>query len=248
MATLVLEHSEVSRSNRLGAVLRDHGHKLDIRRLHRGEDVPTDLEGIDAIVVLGGPHRPDDDEQPWMAPELALLRAAHESEIPIFGICLGSQLLARALGGEIAKLDGGLEFGWHEVMLTPAGREDPLFAGIPWTSMQLHHHRYHIATLPPGARVLAKSEKTPVQAWSMGLRTYAVQYHPEAYADTLRTWMDDEPEVFDESGQTRDEVERGIDAHDADHERLAQRLFERIALCLMPLDRRFAGIAKAVHH
>lgn len=248
MATLVLEHSDLARSARLGAALRDHGHRLDIRRLHRGERVPADLDGIDGIVVMGGGFDPVDDTQPWMGAELALLKAAHEAQTPILGICLGCQLLARALGGSVERLEGGIEFGWHEVALTPVGREDPLLQGIPWRSMQIHHHAWHVTKLPEGAKPLARSARTPIQAWTCGVRTWGIQYHPEASAETIRRWMDEEPQVLAESGQARDAVEAASAAHDVDHARLADRLFERVALLQMPLDRRFAGIAKALHH
>ena len=244
MATLILEHSDLARSNRLGIVLRDQGHRLDIRKLHRGDAVPSDLDEIDAVISMGGGMAPDDTSPAWYTPELELIRAAHAAQLPVLGICFGSQLVGQALGGEVATLDGGIELGWHDVNLTPLGRDEPLFAGIPWTSKQMHWHSYHVATLPADSRVLASSARTPHQAWMCGLRTLAIQYHPEAFAETLLSWADDEPQSVSAAGTTRDALVADNERYDADHARLATRLFERIALMLMPIDRRYAGAGR----
>jgi GMP synthase-like glutamine amidotransferase len=247
MATVIFEHSAVTGSDRLGVVLRDHGHKLHVIRPDLGEAIPTDLDGIDAIVACGGPQAPNEDLD-WIDAEMELMRAAHEASVPMLGLCLGCELLGRALGGKLDQLEGGIECGWHEVTLTPAGREDPLFQGLPWWSMQAHWHRWHVAELPEGARILAKSERTPAQAWALGLRTYGIQYHPEAYARTIEQWAADEPETLKEVGMTAEQLRAANEQHDAVAERLALRLFERVALLLMPLDRRYAGISKDLHH
>jgi GMP synthase-like glutamine amidotransferase len=248
MATFIFEHSDRTGAERLGEVLRDHGQKLQIIRAHRDEAIPTDLDGIDAIVICGGPQSPVDDSLPWLKKEMDLLRLAHGASLPIVGICLGCQVVARALGGEVALLDGGVEWGFHEVTLTPAGREDPLFAGLPWRSMQISAHSYHVQTAPPGARVLASSQRTPIQAWGLGLRTYGIQYHPEAYPETVERWADDEPETLEEAGLTREQLRRQVEEHYPAFARLAQRLFDAMALLLMPLDRRYVGAIKDLHH
>jgi len=270
MATLIIEHSDSAGSGRFGEVLRDHGHRLEIVRVRRGDAIPADLAGIDAIVACGGPQSPTDDTHSWLAPEMDLLRMAHETSLPVLGLCLGCQVLARALGGDVGPLEpqdlqhhrddaarptpaateppeSGVECGWHEVTLTAVGREDPIFAGISWKSMQMHWHRYHVTTPPPGARLLARSAATPVQAWSLGLRTYGIQYHPEAYVQTIERWTDEEPETLEQVGLTREVLCRDTDRYYPVFARLARRLFESMALLLMPLDRRY-GIAKEIHH
>jgi len=248
MATLILEHSDQSNAGRLGTALRDHGHRLDVRRLHRGDAVPGDLDHVDAVISCGGPASPVDDSVDWMAAELALLRDAHEAGLPVVGVCLGNQLLARALGGTVSPLDGAPGYGWDEVRLTPAGREDPLFAGVAWSSPQMQWHAYHVSETPAEARVLAASERTPVEAWALGLRTYGFQYHFEASRRELAMWADDEPDALAKVGLTRAELDAQTDANYDAFARLGERLAKTIALVLMPVDRRYAGVVKDLHH
>ena len=133
MPILVLEHSDRCRCGRLAAILRDHGgHVLDVRRLHDGDSIPQDLDGIDGVISMGGPMSPQDDSQPWLESELRLLARAASMDLPVLGICLGCQLLARALGGEVEQRPEGPRLGWGEIDLTPDGQEDRLFAGLPW--------------------------------------------------------------------------------------------------------------------
>ena len=249
MSTLILEHSDHSGADRFTPLLRDRGHRLDIRRLHHGDSLPSDLDGVDAIVSCGGAPNPlDDAEHPWMAAEVDLLREAHASDRAVIGICLGSQLLARALGGTVARLEGGIELGWMPVRLTPDGREDPVFAGVAWESRQLHAHRWHVSELPPGSTLLASSDRCRVQAWRCGMRSYGFQYHLEAHHDSIGQWCSQDPASLSEAGTTREAIDAGTEAHWESAARLADRVFDRLAMLVMPLDRRVAGIARDLHH
>ena len=201
MAIVILEHGPSTGAMRLAAALRDYGHRIRVIELHAGATVPADLDDTDGIVATGGNCSADDTE-PWLAPEMELPARADAAQLPVIGICLGSQVLARALGGEVGKMDGGIELGWHEVALTPVGAEDPLFAGIAWTSMQFHWHQDEVTKMPDGARVLATSQRCQAQAWARGLRTYGFQYHPEVYADTPEAWAARHPDALLKAGST----------------------------------------------
>lgn len=248
MAILIFEHGSPSGAERLGVTLRDYGQKLRIIRPVHGDSIPPDLDNVDGIISCGGPQSAYDDSLDWLEPQMQLIRTAHEIEMPVLGICLGCQILARALGGRVEKNPKGIEFGWHEINLTPAGREDSLHTGLPWTSMQFHHHRDHVAELPPGARLLASSEKCKVQAWSIGLRSYGFQHHPEVTINTIESWMRSEPEALQESNLSAEDLRRETQHLYPAFERLSRRLFESIALFLMPVDRRYEGIVKELHH
>jgi GMP synthase (glutamine-hydrolysing) len=247
MAILIFEHSPRSTIARLGLTLRDTGHRLRIVALHRGEPIPPDLDDVDGIISCGGPQSATDDALEWLEPEMELLRAAHEAEMPIVGLCLGCQILARALGGEVGRMEKP-EIGWHEVSLTPVGREDPLFAGVAWKSMQPHWHHEHVTALPPGARLLASSAHCKGQAWSAGLRTYAFQWHVEMNRDSLDGFAQHDAAGMKAAHATLDALHKGTETHWPAFERLSQRLFDQIALLLMPVDRRFRGLVKDLHH
>lgn len=248
MAILVIEHSARSGIQRLGRILRSYGHRLRYVRFHLGEAIPPDLDDVDGIVSCGGSPSANDDNLPWLDSEMQLLRQAHAMQMPIVGLCLGSQILARALGGEVAQMKGGPEVGWHEVCLTPAGREDPLHAGIGWRSIQAHFHYDAVTEPPPGAHLLASSDRCKVQAWVLGLRTYGFQYHPEIDSDSMAAIIDDDPELLTKSHQTRDQIVNGTKKYFPAFERITNRLFENIALLLMPVERRYHGLVKDLHH
>ena len=247
MAIVVFEHSPSTGAQRLAATLRDYGHRLRVIALHETGPVPPDLDDVDGVVTTGGPQSALGDH-PWLEPEITYLRMAREAELPVVGICLGCQVLARALGGEVGPVEGGIELGWHDVSHTPAGAEDPLHAGIAWTAPMLHWHREQVTEVPPGARVLATSQRCAVQAWALGLRTYGFQYHPEAVPETVETWAAEEPAALDEAGVTLDQLKaRTAEVYPA-FERLTARLFEWMSLLLMPADRRIRGLVKDLHH
>ncbi len=250
MAIIVLEHSESAGCRRLGQTLRDHGHRLRVIEVHGSDSVPVDLHDVDGVISCGGPQSLQGSE-PWLAREMDLLKVAHAEALPVVGICLGSQILGKALGGEVGRVeeeDGGIELGWHEVCLTDVGQEDPILSGQPWRSMQVHWHREHLQTPPPGARVLACSQRSPVQAWALGLRTYGFQYHPEVDENSIKSWAAEEPQALQEARITIERLNEETRRYYPAFERLSDRLFELMALYLMPADRRIAGLARDLHH
>ena len=246
MAIVVFEHGASAGAQRLGRTLRDYGHRLRVVALHAGGEVPADLDDVDGVLTCGG-HHSLHNGPPWLEREMGYLKAAHEEALPVVGVCLGCQILAKALGGEVGPLEG-IELGWHPVDLTAAGIEDPLHAGLPWSSMQLHWHRDEVKAVPPDARVLARSTRSPVQAWALGLRTYGFQYHPEVELETAERWADEDPQGLEQAGISREQLREQTRLHYPALARLTQRLFESIALYLMPADRRIAGVVKDLHH
>lgn len=219
---LVFQHSESGPLGTIRELLNLHALRLREVRIHRNDPVPDDLDDVEAIISLGGPQSAN-DANPALEREMRLLKTAHASDLPILGICLGSQLLAKALGGEVARMPAP-EIGWHGVALSPVGREDPLFFGIGWTSAQFHWHADHVAKLPAGARTLASSKACPVQAWGAGLRTYGLQYHPEVDEATIRRWLREDANQLAPAGTTSDAVLSATVANLADMQRLTERL------------------------
>lgn len=154
--------------------------------LFDGERVPTDLEDIAALVFMGGPgdvNQPSD----WMQQEMDLIRDAHGSGIPVLGICLGAQLMTKALGGTVWEADS-LEVGWHNVELLPQADSHPWFEDLP-QRFQVFQWHAHSFSPPEGVQSLATSECTPCQAYVTG-DSMALQFHLEMTDDIINSLLD----------------------------------------------------------
>ena len=237
MSILVLEHGRHAGIRRLGGTLLEHGHRLDIRRRWDGDDLPAGLEGIDGVVVMGGPESVAGTDPDWRDRECAMLIEAADRGLGVLGICLGSQVLARAFGGTVGRLPRR-RLGWHDVVMTPEGREDPLLSGLPWTMNAFHHNADVVTELPAGARLLASGESGDVQVWRLGVRTWAFQFHPEIDLDSVSTWCEDDPAQLAEAGGDRASLESSSATFFPVYKRLTDRLFKAVAMLLMPLDAR----------
>jgi GMP synthase-like glutamine amidotransferase len=237
MAIIVFQHDDRNTAGRLGMTLRDHGFKLDIRKLHRGDPVPADLDDVDGVISLGGkPNVADSrDDHPWIDAELEFLRAAHERALPVVGICLGHQMIAAALGGEVAKCDKP-EAGFVKVRLTPAAHTDEVFAGIAWDSPQFETHGCEVVTPPPGAVVLAASDKCKVQSFKAGMRTYGFQYHFELDRDDIARFVREGKQSFYDAGLTFDDVSKQADRDYPMFARLGDRLCVNLAAYIFTLE------------
>lgn len=176
MSVLVLQHVAIEGPGRIGAAL---GATRTIR-IDQGEPVPTGLDGATGLLVMGGPMGVyEQDRYPHLTAELRLIERAIAADLPVLGVCLGSQLVATALGATVRK-SGRQEIGFLPVTLTDAAGDDPLFTGLPHAFTALHWHG-DVFDLPPGATHLASSAMTEVQAFRAG-RAWGLLFHLEADA------------------------------------------------------------------
>jgi GMP synthase (glutamine-hydrolysing) len=147
---------------------------------------PT-LHGIDGLVLLGGAMDVHEaPARPHLGWEMELVRRA-AGRIPLLGLCLGAQLVAEALGGRVRK-SARPEIGWHPLRLTAAGRRDPAFRGLARGGRAFQWHEYEFLP-PPGAASLASSPRGRHQAFRLGAKTLAVQFHPEIDRPTIDRWL-----------------------------------------------------------
>jgi len=183
-------------------------------------------------------HVDEHDEHPWLYSEMELIRSAHEAGIPVVGMCLGAQLIAKALGGTVEAMNQP-EVGWKQVELTFPGTMDPILAGIPWRTQQFHLHSHAVTILPKEATSLAGSQACQYQAFKVRLTTYAFQYHFEFDRRQLENVIDLNHEMIQQAGEKIEDVKHQTSEHYELHRHLGDRLCNNLAMLLMPLDKRF---------
>jgi GMP synthase (glutamine-hydrolysing) len=155
--------------------------------LDQGDALPA-LGDVDAVVVMGGPmSATDDDDHAWLAGEREFIRAAVEAGVPVFGACLGAQLLAAALGAAVYPAPAGPEVGLGPVEVVGAGHDDPVFGPLAPEFAACHWHG-DTFDLPDGAELLASTPQCRNQAFRVGATAYAVQFHVEVTAEQIAQW------------------------------------------------------------
>ena len=189
VTVLVVEHEPGAPAGWLGDELGAAGATLDVRRPYAGDPLP-DSSTADGIVVLGGAVAAwEDDVAPWLPATRALVREAEDAGVPVLGICLGHQLAARALGGEVGRNPAGTSVSVLPVCWAPAANDDPLLAPLTGAAVAVHWNNDVVAALPAGATVLATSPDGAVQAARLGRTTWGVQFHPEAGPAIIARWV-----------------------------------------------------------
>jgi len=167
----------------------------------QGGSFPSTLNGYRALVILGGPMGVYQlRDYPYLKKTLALIEEAVARHMPLLGICLGSQLIAHALGGKVYKGQEE-EVGWKEIYLTEKGLADPFMGllaqnpatGAPDRAFKVFHWHGDTFDLPSGGVHLASSALYPHQAFRYGTHVYAFQFHIEVTEDMVHRWFLNHP-------------------------------------------------------
>ena len=149
-----------------------------------GDRLPADDGSCDLVVVYGGPQSANDGS-PWMRAEIDWIRRWVEDGGLFLGLCLGAQLLARALGARVGPHPrGGHEVGYRRICATPAG------AGLFPPELNVYQWHKEGFEIPPGAELLARGDEFPNQAFRYGERAYGLQFHPEVDREAVRSWAE----------------------------------------------------------
>jgi GMP synthase-like glutamine amidotransferase len=235
---LVIENDPTDDIRRLGEWLTDAGLDLHVIKPYQGEELPEDLDGYDALIVLGGDQHvyPDADGNPgapWFPRAESLLRKAVRRKIATLGVCLGGQLLAAATGGVVERSSSGPEIGAKLVARRDKAEEDPLWRYVPFVPDVLQWHVDEITALPAGATLLAASTNYPNQAFRVGERAWGLQFHIECDVDMIASWADGNDRVLADLGTSGDEVVAACATVMADLEEVWQ-----------PFAARFAAVAR----
>ncbi len=188
MKLLVLQHEPCEPLGFFEGLFSKKGVECVYCRLY-DEEAPVDLDGYHGLVAMGGPMNVyQEKEYPFLSGDDRLIKEALKRKKPVLGICLGAQLMAKALGAKVYK-GREKEIGWYTVKLTEEGRKDPIFGGFEqeFTVFQWHGDTFDI---PNGAIHLAGSSLFSNQAFRIG-NSYALQFHLEVTADMIRDWLDE---------------------------------------------------------
>ena len=188
MDVLSIVHGGDAGPELFAPLVAEAGHRLDEWSFATG--APPSLDGYGAVIVWGGFMHPDqDDLYPWLRDETEWLRGLLEQPPPTLGICLGSELLARAAGAWVGQL-AVPEICWGEVELTEAGVADPVLSALPprFEGLLWHHYAHE---LPERGVALAHSAAS-LQAFRLGEKCWGIQFHPEVTEPQLGRWIADE--------------------------------------------------------
>jgi len=227
---LVCQHVPFEILGTLNPLLKDAGFRIRYVNFGRNPDQRPVLDKYAALIVLGGPMNSDQiDTYPNLQAEVELIREAADRDMSVLGICLGAQLLAKALGGSVSR-NPVREIGWYDVELTPAGTDDPVLSTFAKQQQVFQWHEDGI-TLPDDCVHLARSPASEVQAFRHGEHVYGFQFHPEVDSSLIERWLnvpDNQPILEAEQGNVvPDEVRAQTSERIADLQELSRRTFGR---------------------
>jgi GMP synthase (glutamine-hydrolysing) len=187
MRILSLVHGPLVRSELYGDIVLADGHELVERSVVDDPEALASADGYDAVLVFGGQMNVDEeDEHPWLHDEDELVRTLLARDVPVLGVCLGGQLLAKAAGAHVGPSPES-ERGFVRVELTDEAQGDPLFGSLPreFDVFGMHDYAFHV---PEGAVELARSSVC-CQAFRLGERAWALQFHPEIRLEQIAEWV-----------------------------------------------------------
>lgn len=219
---LVLRHDETIHLGNLEPVLREHGYALTVLDTPGADFSVVDPTAADLVVVLGGDMGVyESAEHPYLVEEIALIRARLEAERPVFGVCLGAQLMAESLGSTVYKGPSN-EIGYRSVEPTVEGASSPVrhIAGVP--VMQWHSDTFE---LPEGVTRLAGSPEYRNEAFGIGNWALAVQFHPEVTPEMHERWLEDSAEALAAEGVDADTLRAENERYNATMQQASRRLF-----------------------
>lgn len=175
---LALQHADPEHPGLIADAVHGIGGTLETVRGDLGQTAPSSLEGYSGLIIMGGPQSVyEEDTFPYLRDEKRLVRQAIDNNIPLIGVCLGSQIIADVFGAEVHP-SGGVEIGWKDVTRSAEITDDPVLSPLPQTFTPLHWHG-DVYDLPDGATSIGSSEMTPVQGFTYGETTYALLFHLE---------------------------------------------------------------------
>jgi len=183
---LVLQHLDIESPALIADVLKVAGHQLTTLHLYRGDTLPTAMAGIDGVIIMGGPGSANDPTT-QMQQELEWVKAAMANGMPMLGVCLGAQVMAKAAGASIIA-SPVRELGWFPIMRTGEAAHDPLFCSMP-DALPVFQWHGETFTITDAMHLVATNPQVPAQAFRLARVQYGLQFHVEVDASVIASWI-----------------------------------------------------------
>jgi GMP synthase (glutamine-hydrolysing) len=227
LRVLVVQHEDDDPIHLMGEWM--DGVDLTASRPYDGDPVPASIDGYDGLVVMGGAMGAHDDEKaPWLPAVRDLIRVAAEARVPTLGICLGHQLCAVALGGEIVVNPQGRQLGLLDIGWTAEAVDDALMGTLVGPRRAMHWNDDVVVDLPEGAVRLATASTGEVQAARHAPSVWGIQWHPEVDDGLVAAWANEGGLDQSEKERLLDDLVRSRGDLDAWWRPLAERFVELV--------------------
>lgn len=188
MDFLVLQHVRIEPLSLIGDVLRESGHLLHTLHLDQEDRLPADTKDISGVVIMGGPQSANDEHLNYIRDELAWVKKRIREGMPMLGVCLGAQIMAKAAGGSISA-SPEREVGWYSVHPTEDAASDPLFSSLSTEGLTILQWHGETFSLPDSATLLVTHDRVPGQSFRLGRAQYGMQFHCEVDAPLIERWL-----------------------------------------------------------
>jgi GMP synthase-like glutamine amidotransferase len=188
MNVLIIKHVDIEGPGLIEEILQEYRISHQMINLEK-DTLSKNLDDFSHIIILGGPMNVyEEDRYPFLRAEDLFIKEAIQRRKRILGICLGAQLIAKALGAKVFK-SPLKEIGWYDVELTETGLKDSLFSTLPkmFSVFQWHEDTFEI---PRNAKLIATSSSVPNQAFRYGKNVYGLQFHLEVTEEMIKQWID----------------------------------------------------------
>lgn len=222
-----LKHIDTEGPGTLGKFFEEQGFSSTTIELYNGDSLPQDFDNMEAVVILGGPMNVyEEDRHPFLKAETAFIAELIKRDILTVGLCLGSQLIAKAAGAKVYRAPVE-EIGFFDIKLTSDGLKDPLFYGVGQNNIffQWHGDTFDV---PNQGKLLASGLKCPNQIFKLGTKVYAFQCHMEITQEDAVAWVKEYVEDVEHASFTMDRLIKEFELYQENLCQVAKKTYNNL--------------------